>query len=206
MLLASPLSVADRFALILDGLARAVAARIAPRGSSGAMAAAMIVLVWTRVKRIDREIQGLLARFRAGRLLVVAAPRMGQGRGGVRPAAARLPVRFAWLLAYVPCDAACFAGQLGVVLAEPEMVALLEASPQARRVLAPLCRMLGMDRSLLRAPAPIRRERLSAAVMDQEEPGRDKPVRDARGPAEFGRIALPRGVLSAARRQGFGKR
>jgi hypothetical protein len=30
-------------------------------------------------------------------------------------------------------------------LAEPEIVALLQAAPQARRVLAPLCRMLGIE-------------------------------------------------------------
>jgi len=55
-----------------------------------------------------------------------------------------LPRGFGWLLPLVPQEAAGFASQLRVVLAEAEMVALLQASPQARRELRPLCRMLGI--------------------------------------------------------------
>ncbi len=60
MSLTETLSVADRFALSLDGLRRVVAARIA----GGMMAAAMILLVWQRLQRIERRIKGMLARFR----------------------------------------------------------------------------------------------------------------------------------------------
>ena len=47
----------------------------------------------------------------------------------------------------VPGEAACFAGQIRGLLAEPEMAGLIAASPQARRVLGPLCRMLGIEAS-----------------------------------------------------------
>jgi hypothetical protein len=109
-----------------------------------------------------------------------------------------LPVRFGWLLPLVPADAACFGGQIAAVLAEPEMVALLEASPQARRVLRPLCRMLAVE---MRPEAPRARKPAGAAVA--LSPGKRAAVQPA---AEVYRIPLPRGVLTAARRQGYGRR
>ena len=60
-----------------------------------------------------------------------------------------LPLRFGWLLQLVPYEAANFASQLRAVLAEPEMVALLAASPQAERALRPLCRMLRIEAAVL---------------------------------------------------------
>jgi hypothetical protein len=57
-----------------------------------------------------------------------------------------LPRRFGWLCPLVPGEAACFAGQMRVLLAEPEMQTLLAACPQAVRVLRPLCVMLGIER------------------------------------------------------------
>ena len=140
MTIAPSLSVADRMALTLDGLGRAVAGRVL----EAVMTAAMIVLVWQRVRRVERQMRGMLARFRTGRLRVVASPRVG-GRGGCAGArGGRLPLRFGWLLPLVPGEAACFAGQLQAVLAEPEMVALMAAAPQARRVMRPVLRMLGI--------------------------------------------------------------
>jgi hypothetical protein len=190
-----PLSAVDRFALALDALVRAVAARIAARVMTGAM----ILLVCRRIRRVELQIKGLLARFTAGRLQVVAAPRSGGGGGGARATAGRLPSGFAWLLPLVPAEAACFAGQLRGVLAEPEMVALLEASPQARRVLRPLCRMLGIEGSVL-GDLPKR------TVEPAEGAVRTPRIRRARVPVDLGRIPLPRGVLAAARRDGFGRR
>lgn len=137
--------VAARLGLALDGLGRAVAARIAAR----VMSAAMILLVWRRLRRIEGEIAGLLARFQAGRLVVLGRPRLSGRLGGARAERARLPVGFGWLLALVPGEAACFAGQIRAALAEPEMVALLQAAPQARRSLRPLCRMLGLEPGVL---------------------------------------------------------
>ena len=174
----------DRFVLSLDGLCRAVAGRIAGR----AMSAVMIVLVWQRVRRVQREILGLLARFRTGRLRARTGRRAGGTLRAVRRKAIALPRRFGWLLPMVPHEAACFAGQVRSVLAEDEMVALLAASAQARRVLAPVCRMLGIEAGVLGPVGPVR-------------------VRRVRGPAavpESGR-PLPAAVLAAARRDGFGK-
>jgi hypothetical protein len=140
------LSVADRLALALEGLARGVAGLVRGR----VMSAAMIVLVWQRLRRVERDVLGLLARFRAGRLRVMPG-RLGVSRaGGSRWGRLGLPRRFAWLLPMMPGEAACFAGQIRTMLAEPEMVALMSVSPQARRVLRPVCRMLGIEREVLR--------------------------------------------------------
>lgn len=150
MVIGQLLSVADRLALSLDGLGRAVAGRVASR----LLTAVMILLVWRRVSRVKGRILGLLARFQAGTLRVCAMARVGGpgGRGGA--GTGRLPIGFGWLLPLVPGEAACFAGQVRAMLAEPEMVALLRAAPQARRVLRPLCRMLGIEREML-APAGV---------------------------------------------------
>jgi hypothetical protein len=82
------------------------------------------------------------------------------------------------------------------------MVALLSASPAAGRVLLPICRMLGIEASVLRpgvvvvpgvvmGPARVVAERVRAARVSVA--------------VEPFRVPLPRGVLSAARRAGFGK-
>jgi hypothetical protein len=117
------------------------------------MAASLILLVRTRIRRVEGQIQRLLALFLAGRLRVVVGVQAGRGGAGVPGVIRRVPLRFGWLLGQVPYEAAGFASQLRAVLAEPEMVALLEASPRARGVLGPLCRMLGIERSVLRVPA-----------------------------------------------------
>ena len=193
------LSPAERLSLSLDGLARAVAGRIVSR----VMSAVMILLVWRRVKRVEREILGLLARLAAGRLRVVAMPRSGGGGGGARSADVRLPRGFAWLLPLVPCDAACFAGQIRTVLAEPEMVELLRVSPQARRVLRPLCRMLGIEGAVI-GDVPVAGASVAGGSVGEVAPV--ARVRPKRAPVDLGRVPLPRGVLAAARRQGFGRR
>ena len=76
------------------------------------------------------------------------------------------------------------------------MVELLVAAPQAARILRPLCRMLAVEEALLR-PGVVVVEPVVVVVR--------KRVRRARIPIDWGRIPLPRGVLSWARREGFGK-
>jgi hypothetical protein len=98
------------------------------------------------------------------------------------------------LIRLMPYEAAAYGSQLSYVLAEPEMVALLRDVPQARRIVRPLLVMLG----LLGATEP-------GVVAVGEAPVRSgKRVRKKRVALDFGRIPLPRGVLVAARRQGYG--
>ena len=179
----SALPAVERLALSLDGLARCVAARIVAR----VMSAAMIVLVCARVRRAERDIRGLLARFQAGRLRVSAVPRVGRGGGG-RNGPRVLPSRFGWLLALAPGEAACFAGQIRAVLAEPDMEALIALSPQARRVLGPVCRMLGIEREMIAVPRPVASD--GARGAEVAWPGRMPTVDDRRGPWEHCRSGL----------------
>jgi hypothetical protein len=200
--------IPERFAMSLEGLCRAVAARIA----GGAMVAWMIVAVWARIRRVERDFLALLARFQAGRLVVrkawvrpvvANAPVTGAGhvdsaieprRGGADWR--RLPRRFAWLLPLVPGEAANFASQIRFTLEDPAVQALLEVSPRARRILAPLCQMLGIERSVLRKAAAVA---VKAPVL--------RTVRKRRrAPAVVERIVLSPEIMAAARKDGFGKR
>jgi len=203
-------SVSERFVQVLEGLYRAVAAR-SGRGVFGEapLAVALIWVVCARVRRVETRILAMLARFRAGTLRVSSASRVDRAatseredrmpRGPTaklpRSPTAKLPRSLAWLLPLVPGHAAGFASQLRVVLAEPEMVALLEASAQARRVLAPLCRMLGIEADVLMIPAVV-------SVPAPVEMTVVARVRKPRVAVDWGRIPIPRGVLSAVRRRG----
>ena len=82
MALALPTTPADRFALIIEGLCRVVAAQHA-RGLAGPM----IILIWTRLRRAGTRFASLLARFEAGTLPASAPPRRRTaGRPAARPA------------------------------------------------------------------------------------------------------------------------
>jgi hypothetical protein len=154
---------------------------------------AQIVLAHRRISATFGGIERLLLRFRAGRLWqmpqrVRGVLRLG-GRVGRGPA---LPRRFGWLVRAGAHQAAGFGLQLETVLNAPEMVALLAESPQARRMLRPLCRALALELPWVRETTAKSGERLPRQ-------------RRTRPKSEPFRIPLPRGVLSAARRQGFGK-
>jgi len=172
--------------MTLEGLCRSVAAR-SGRGyfASDILPSVMILLVWQRVRRTQVRILALLARFQAGRLRVMpaggrSAPRTGGGSRGDAPAG-KLPRRFAWLLPLVPCEAANFSSQLRHQLGDPEMVALLRASAQARRVLAPVCRMLGIEAELL-VPPEVTVSGLAAVTLVAAL----EVVQEPEGPAGFG--------------------
>jgi hypothetical protein len=191
MVPALPATPADRFALIIDGLCRVVAAQHA-RGLAGPM----IILIWTRLRRAGTRFASLLARFEAGTLPAAARPRRRTAcRSAARPAAPgedgrgaeidrrsppqggsparssdaspRLPRGFGWLLRLTP-ETACGASQLQYFLSDPEVAALLAAAPRIARALRPLCRMLGVE--LPRSPEA------SASAHGQADPAVGAPV------------------------------
>ena len=154
----------------------------------------LALLLYRRLGEICGKIERLAARFQAGRLWQ-HAPRTRAGTRHVAKTGARIwPGRFAWLVRAAGYQAAGYGCQLRHVLEQPEMIELLKASPQAARLLRPVCRMLAIETSLLQpgvvVPTPVLRER--------------KPrVRKKRVPIDWGRIPLPRGVLTAVRRRRF---
>jgi hypothetical protein len=141
---APPPSATDRFALMMEGLCQAIAAR---GGSGGLIAGPAIILIWSRLRRMAARFAALAARVRSGALPSPAPVRI---RAASRPASPRPPHRlpdgFGWLVRLAP-EAACFGGQFQHLLSDPEIPALLAAAPQIGRVLRPLCRMLGVKPS-----------------------------------------------------------
>eukprot|EP01037_Dinobryon_pediforme_P001806 gene1806-1836_t len=171
---------------ITSGVCRAVAACIGGSGHPQILPADMIVLVWQRVKTAETRLLALMERVRLGRQRggVVRAARAVVERAEGEPAGRAvviLPRRFGWLVAMVGPTAAVRGSQLAHLLDDPEMVALVRDVPQARRLLAPLCRMLGVEKCgvlALRPPvvraARVRRVRAggeAAAVPAMARPG-----------------------------------
>lgn len=166
---------------------------LAAMGSWG-LEPVLAFLLYRRIGDIGGRIERMLVRFRAGRLWRVMhrARRVGAFACGERT----LPCRFGWLVRAGGHRAAGFGAQLQAVMSAPEMVELLAASAQARRILRPLCRALALE-----LPGISATPRRAAGERDLTLPRRKRP----RPEPEEWRIPLPRGVLSAARRAGFGK-
>ncbi len=184
--------------LSLSAVIRGVRGAVGGWGVRGLLGTALVLLLYRRLGQIGLRMERLVARFQAGRLRP-AGVRAVVDAAVVRPKRDRgvrvWPYAFGWLVRVASYEAAGFGSQLRAVLEQPEMVALLTAAPQAARILRPLCRMLAIETSVLRpGAAPVVR-RVAA-----------KRVRKPRLPVDWGRIPLPRGVLSAARRQGFAQR
>ena len=104
---------------------------------------ALRVAVWGRIGRISTRLERLIALWRAGKL-----PKARIYRGRVAGTPAAPPVRIlpsvpGWLLVAVR-EAAPFGNRLEELLTEAECAAFLAAVPHARRLLRPLCRMLGV--------------------------------------------------------------
>ena len=168
-------------------------------GLRGLLSQMLVLLAYRRLGEVCRKLEGLVARFQAGTLYRVARRAPVSARA-VAPGGPRVwPGRFGWLVRAAAWQAAGYGSQLEAVLRQPDMVALLMAAPQAARVLRPVCRMLAVDMALLR-PGVVVVVAATVAV-----PVVKVRVRRPRIPIDWGRIPLPRGVLSAARRQGFGK-
>jgi hypothetical protein len=139
---AAPPSLAETFGLIIGGLCKAAAVRMCADPS----VRPPLLLIHAWLKRLVQKFAALVARAEAGTL---RPPRRGCHRSPAknppdkpRP---RWPTNFAWLIKMLPYEAACFGSQLQHQFSQPEMMALLEAAPQAGRLLRPLCRMLAVD-------------------------------------------------------------
>jgi hypothetical protein len=146
---------AGRFAMIAAGLVALIARaflrdpRLAP----------LIVPLCGRINRAARRFAAVMAMLARHGAIRHGATRRGEasGRGfslekprkRTRPFAPRtrcpIPTTPAWLIAALRHEAAAYASQLAHLLAEPGMAELLDAAPAAKRLLRPLCRMLGIS-------------------------------------------------------------
>ena len=141
---AAPSQAPERLARIIDALCKAVAAH----GIRGVLTAPLLLLLWGRLSRAAVRVRRLAARLAAGQPLATprrpAPPRPNLARPP------RLSRGFAWLVRAVPATAG-YASQLQFLLADPEMAELAQAPPM-RRLLRPLCQLLGVH--LPPAPKP----------------------------------------------------
>ncbi len=133
-----PTTPTDRFASVIDGLCRAVA----EAGGRRRLAGPLVILIWRHLRRLGVRFAALAGRIAAGRQRRFPARR--RPRPAPRRQSARvLPHGPAWLVRLVP-QASAYGSQMQYLLADPDFVALVDAAPQARRLLRPLCRMLGV--------------------------------------------------------------
>ena len=173
----------------------------------GPLGVVVMVLISNRLGVVAGRLERMMVRFAAGRAMtrvscpgVVAGSVAGigdlGGGAGRRPSWRYWPARFGWLIEVKRHEAAWFTQSVDRILREPEMVGLLAASKEARRLLRPMCRMLGVDPGLLRPPAC---EAAAGVVLAAAGPWRG--VRAKGPPVDLGRVALPRGTMAAVRRE-----
>ena len=150
--------LSDRFGAVIDGLAYFVTwyAKRNPATQP------IHFVLWGRLLAIAARFTKLSARMAAGQLrprnpdrVRPPAPDRPPESSSERPPgrvrkpawSSGLPRGFGWLARAMP-GSAVFGSQLNALLAEPEMQALLAATPQAAKLIYPLCRMLAVE------PAP----------------------------------------------------
>ena len=154
-LLAAIPGLTARLALILGSLA-ALVARAFLRHPVHAV---HIVPLWTYITRTARRFTRTLDRLAAGTLRPRTA-RPNRKRAAAAPRKPRgYPTTRAWLRATLAHEANGYGSQLTHLLDQPETKALLQAAPQAARLLRPICHFLGIQpdaiRPLPRPPAPM---------------------------------------------------
>ena len=125
-----------------SGILRDLQAAIAVVSARERNLTALLVAVWGRIGRIGTRLERLIALWRAGCLPAPRSPQARPASSSVR-AKSVFPTVPGWLLVAVR-DAGAFGSQLEHLLTQAECAEFLAAVPQARRILRPLCRMLGV--------------------------------------------------------------
>ena len=180
--------------LSLSAVLRALRGAVGGWERRGLFNHVLALLLHRRLGVMCGQFERLAARFQAGRLWR-RAPRAETGaRAAARVTTRIWPRRFGWLVKAASYQAAGYGAQLRSILEQPEMVDLLQAAPQAARILRPVCRMLAIEASVLRPGAPV-----PAPTPRPAQPRLRKP----RAKIDWGRIPLPRGVLTAVRKRRF---
>ena len=118
---------------------------IAKHGHLRRIPGPLVVLIWRRVRSIATQVAALLARMQAGTLRRYPHRRRPDPSTMPRrpPKESPLPQGPAWLVVLIQ-ETAVSAVHLRHMLAHPDLPAQLQAAPQLRRALRPLCRMLGV--------------------------------------------------------------
>ena len=184
MELSPPPAPAVRFAALIAALCAAVAASLVRPGKPG-LAGPLILLLWTRLKRMATRVERLAARVAAGPLPPPRAHPAGAARR--RPAASpyeRLPRKRSWLVQLVPATA-FGAERLRLLLEDAATQELIAAAPQLGRTLRPLCRALGL------APPPVLQRKPPAPAALSAPLAEQPPRRRATAPRTLATAPAP---------------
>ena len=189
----------------LSAVIRSIRKAVGDLGLKLGLSAVLLMLVYRRLGQILGKMEQLVARFQAGKLrrrtAYPASSKTDDAPAETRMRATPvevLPRQFGWLVRQMGWQVAGYCGQLQTVLHRPEMIELLIASPQAIRILRPMCRMMGIDPRYLQPGVVV-------GYVPPEPVVAKVRVRKPRAKVDWGRIPLPRGMLAAAKRHGFGK-
>jgi hypothetical protein len=133
----------------MAALQRAIGDNHVARGVSGPL----VALIWNYLGGIINRFAAIVAKIRAGTLPKPRAPRarkpLADSEANPPPKKPRkknlLPSRDAWLIRLMGWHVGNLGSQLGHLLQDPDMAALIAAAPQLGRMLRPLCRALGTN-------------------------------------------------------------
>ena len=168
------IALKDLFALYFHGLKAAVA----PTLSMPKERFAFVAAVWHYIFRLSGRLDRLITRWKNGTLPKPRPPQPARTRTAPRGKPAfRLPGGHMWLIRGIQGTA--FAGsQLAHLIAtSAELHAFLEAAPQGRRLLNPLCHALGID---FDRPTGVLLPKPTAEPKPQPEPNASPPPEPVR--------------------------
>ncbi len=156
----------------------------------GKLARPLAVLILDRIRAIKHRFDRLAARIEAGQFTPRRPSATPRARTPRPPRAPNpLPQKFAWMVRLVQ-ETAVYGSQLQNLLQQPEMVALMQAAPaEMRRVLRPLCHMLGVRPPPILAPPPSARPKppSPAALTEPAKPAaRKRPKKPEKPRYVFG--------------------
>jgi hypothetical protein len=167
-----PVTLTDRLACIVAGLLNVVG-----KHARGGLLWVIGGLVGSRIMKARNRVLTLIHHLEAGTL----RQHLGRKEPATKPPPkpmneetckrlaeaakiwGKIPRKWGWLVGLVGWEAAGYAGQLSHWLQDPEMQKHLAATPRMAKALRPICKMLGIDPTLLGEP-PAEPKKLAEAA------------------------------------------
>ena len=157
----------ERFGAFIGRVKQAVADG---SGRNKALMGPITILLWWYLSRVLRRLSALHVKFVAGTLAAPCPREVAPERKApeARPAKPRIPSGHV----FIPYFVGHLHHAMRELIADPEMVALIQAAPQAGRILRPLWRRMTPDPlpEVLRLPKRPRRSRQKPPPEPEPEP------------------------------------
>ena len=175
-------------------------APITPPDRLPALPAETWLLLTHRINRLAQRFRTLFALYQAGTLSASRPPRAAPP--SPRAPYPRLPTARGWINGRIPATAPC-AGTLEFMLHTPELRQFVSATPQAGRLLRPLCHMLAIAiPDYLRLP-PHPKPCFSPLALGRREPEGGSSIAEPNSAPPVAQGTpdrpIPRNILAAAR-------